>query len=45
MKILVSESQLNKLLNEIDLRNTDELIDYADYLMVMKTSMQKKMKR
>jgi predicted protein tyrosine phosphatase len=42
MKILISESQIKKLLNEIDLSNTDELIDYADYLMVMKTSMQKK---
>ena len=42
MKILISESQISKLLNEIDLSNTDELINYADYLMVMKTSMQKK---
>jgi len=43
MKILVSESQLNKLLNEIDLNNMDELIEYGDYLEVMKTSMQKKL--
>jgi hypothetical protein len=43
MKILVSESQLNKLLNEIDLNNMDELIKYGDYLEVMKTSMQKKL--
>ncbi len=43
MKFLITEKQFNKLINEIDLNNMDELIQYGDYLEVMKTSNQKKL--
>lgn len=43
MKFLMTEKQFNKLINEIDLNNMDELIQYGDYLEVMKTSNQKKL--
>ena len=43
MRLLINERQFKKLLSEINLDDMDELIRYADYLQVMKTSKQKKL--